>query len=82
MKEVLYFTAPWCGPCKALGPIMQELTSEIDIRKIDVDLNTTDAANFNVRNVPTLILTRNGQEVARRAGLASKEDILNWYNSN
>lgn len=82
MKEVLYFTAPWCGPCKMLGPVMAELSEKFDIRKIDVDLNTQDAANFGVRNVPTLVLTRNGKEVARKTGMDTKENILQWYNSN
>ena len=78
MKEFLYFSAPWCGPCRMLGPTMSQLQQEgISVRKINVDESPELATQHNVRNVPTLILVNNGQEVARQVGNQPKST----YNS-
>ena len=55
MKTILYFTASWCGPCKALAPRMEKLASQINYRKIDVDSNQDMSMKYGVRNVPLLI---------------------------
>ena len=80
MKKILYFTAAWCGPCKALGPIMDSLQGQINFNKIDVDTNTELSAQYGVRGVPLLILLENGEEVNRLVGIQSKENILKFYN--
>jgi len=80
MKKILYFTAAWCGPCKALGPIMDSLQGQINFDKIDVDTNTELSAQYGVRGVPLLILLENGEEVNRLVGVQSKENILKFYN--
>ena len=82
MNKVLYFTAPWCGPCKALGPIMDGLSSEIPFSKIDVDVDMENAAKYSVRSVPTLIkVDGNGNQLGERlVGLARPEEIKEWYN--
>ena len=80
MKKILYFTAAWCGPCKALGPVMDSLQGQINFDKIDVDSNTELSAQYGVRGVPSLILLENGEEVSRLVGVKSKETILNLYN--
>jgi thioredoxin 1 len=80
MRKILYFTAAWCGPCKALGPVMDSLQGQINFDKIDVDSNTELSAQYGVRGVPSLILLENGEEVSRLVGVQSKETILNLYN--
>jgi thioredoxin 1 len=80
MKEILYFSAPWCGPCKQLGPIMESLSGQINYRKINVDNDTELSTKYGVRNIPTLVLLENGEAVNRTTGLQSKQQILNFYN--
>ena len=80
MRKILYFTAAWCGPCKALSPIMDSLQGQINFDKIDVDTNTDLSAQYGVRGVPSLVLVENGNEVGRLVGAQTKETILNFYN--
>ena len=82
MKKLIYFTAPWCGPCRQLGPIMQELNSQIVVQKVDVDNNPDLAQQYGIRNVPTVILTSEGVEVTRKVGLNPKQIYLDMYNQN
>ena len=83
MKKFLYFSAPWCGPCRQLGPIMEQLQSEgINIQKINVDDNQELCQQFGVRNVPTVILTSNNSEVIRKIGSHPKQTYLDMYNQN
>tara|TARA_A200000159_G_scaffold160157_1_gene179853 strand:+ start:4314 stop:4550 length:237 start_codon:yes stop_codon:yes gene_type:complete len=69
MKEYLYFSAPWCGPCRTLGPVMQNVGQTIPVRKINVDEQSDIAQKYGIRNVPTVILLDNGQEVKRHIGV-------------
>jgi|TARA_R110002060_G_scaffold35409_1_gene46286 thioredoxin 1 len=81
MKTILYFTASWCGPCKALAPRMEKLASQINYRKIDVDSNQDMSMKYGVRNVPSLILVdESGTELNRMVGVQPDESILNFYN--
>jgi len=80
MKKILYFTASWCAPCKALSPIMDSLQGQINFDKIDVDTNTDLSTQYGVRGVPSLVLVENGNEVGRLVGAQTKETILNFYN--
>ena len=80
MKQILYFSAPWCGPCKMLGPIMESLSGQINYRKINVDNDTELSTKYGVRNIPTLVLLENGEAVNRTTGLQSKQQILDFYN--
>jgi thioredoxin-like negative regulator of GroEL len=80
-KELFYYTAQWCQPCQTLGPIMEEIARQIPVRKQNVDY--TDPALLeaaNVRNVPTVILVENGQEIKRFAGVKSNSQIITWLN--
>ena len=80
MKQILYFSAPWCSPCKMLGPIMESLSGQINYRKINVDNDTELSTKYSVRNIPTLVLLENGEAVNRTTGLQSKQQILDFYN--
>ena len=80
MRKILYFTAAWCSPCKALSPVMDSLQGQINFDKIDVDTNTDLSAQYGVRGVPSLVLVENGNEVGRLVGAQTKETILNFYN--
>lgn len=74
------FFAPWCGPCKMMAPIIEELAKEIKgkakIGKLDVDKNQETAQKYNVMSVPTLIFFKDGQEVERMMGVQSKETLI------
>jgi thioredoxin 1 len=81
MKQVLYFSAEWCGPCKMIKPIMQSLQSQMSITFIDVDASAETAKTWNVRNIPTVLVIQNGQQLGRLAGNAiTKEAVINLYN--
>ena len=80
-KELFYYTANWCQPCQTLGPIMEEISRQIPVRKQNVDY--TDPLlleSANVKNVPTVILVENGQEIKRFTGVKSNAQIINWLN--
>jgi len=80
MKKLIYFSAPWCGPCKQLGPIMEEVAQQATVQKVNVDDNPELAQRYGIRNVPTVILTSNDIEVIRKVGLNSKQAYLDMYN--
>lgn len=77
MKQYLYFSAPWCGPCRMLGPIMERVNNSIPVQKVNVDENSEMAQQYNVRNIPTVVLLENGQEVKRIVGARSEAEYLN-----
>jgi len=78
MKTAKYFTATWCGPCKAFKPIILELISEgYNITIIDVDENQELASKHGVRSVPTTVIEENGVEVDRFVGALPKETVKN-----
>ena len=81
MKTILYFTASWCGPCKALAPRMEKLSNQINYRKIDIDSNQDLSMKYGIRSVPSLVLVdENGTELNRIVGVQPDETILNFYN--
>ena len=72
------FWAAWCGPCRMVVPIIDELSEEYDgkaiIGKIDIDSNQQYAAQFGVRNIPTVLVFKDGELVDRKVGVSSKND--------
>ncbi len=80
------FWAAWCGPCRIISPLVEELAKEyegkVDFVKVDVDQNRELASKYNIRSIPTLAIFRNGQVVAQAAGAASKESIRTYIDKN
>ncbi len=73
------FWAPWCGPCKSMNPVVEELSGEyegrVQIVKMNVDENSETPAKFNVMSIPTFIIFSKGEAVSTFVGARSKEDI-------
>ena len=73
------FWAEWCGPCRRIGPIVEELAGELDgratVAKLNVDENPSVPGRFMIRGIPTLLVFKNGQLADTLVGLAPKEDI-------
>jgi thioredoxin 1 len=83
MIKVIKFSATWCGPCKVLAPIFDQVKSEISgvsFVDIDVDRNKDIASKYLVSSVPTVIIEKNGELVNRFSGIKSKSDIINLIN--
>lgn len=80
------FYATWCGPCKMMGPILEDVAGQIEgkakIIKVDVDKNQQAAAAYQVRGVPTLILFKNGQQIWRQSGVVQANDLVSLINQN
>ncbi len=77
MKTMKYFSAVWCGPCKAFKPVMNEIAGEgYSIEFIDVDQEQNKATKYGVRSVPTVVIEENGLEVDRFVGSIPKQMIL------
>ena len=76
---VVDFWAPWCGPCKSIAPILEELASEfgesVKITKVNVDSNSEIATKYEIRAIPTILVFRNGEIVETIVGLTSKDDL-------
>lgn len=78
------FWAPWCGPCKMLGPIIDEIAESVEnvkICKVNTDEADKIAIKYRVMSIPTLILFKDGQAIATSVGLKSKSEILQFLNS-
>lgn len=83
---IVDFWAEWCGPCKMIGPILEELSTEygdrIQIAKMNVDENQGIPAQFNIRGIPTLILFKNGTVAAQKVGALAKSQLTAFIDSN
>lgn len=80
------FWAPWCGPCKMIAPVLEELSGvyegKLKICKVDVDVNKNSPAKFNVRGIPTLILFKQGNAKSTKVGALSRAQLTAFIDSN
>ena len=80
------YWAEWCGPCKMIAPVLEEIAStyagKIKIAKMDVDANQEVPAKYGIRGIPTLILFKNGEEIAKKVGAMSKSQLTAFLDSH
>ena len=81
MKQLWYFSAPWCQPCQTFGPIIdQAIANGVNVKKVNVDYEPEASTVYGIKSVPTVILVENGQEKARFVGARSLNDVIKFYN--
>ena len=78
---IVDFWAVWCGPCRMVGPVVQEIASDYDgkavVGKMDVDHNPETARKFGIRNIPTIMFFKNGEVVDKQVGAVPKQVLVN-----
>ncbi len=80
---VVQYFATWCGPCKMLKPVLEQISTELnDVKffRVDIDLFRNQAIEAGIRSVPTVVLYKDGEEVDRQSGYQPKERIQSWMN--
>jgi thioredoxin 1 len=83
---VVDFWAEWCGPCKMIAPSLEEIASEmkgkVKVAKLNVDENPKVSAEFGIRSIPTLMVFKDGKQVAMKTGAGPKSELQRWINSS
>lgn len=81
---IVDFWAPWCGPCKMIAPVLEDVAAEyagkVKVVKLNVDENQETAPKYNVRGIPTLLVVKGGEVVATKVGAVSKSQLVEFVN--
>ena len=80
MADILYFTAAWCGPCKAFKPVVSEVVSETGkfVQVLDIDQNDIAVQKYSITSVPTMVVVENGNVLRRHSGVMSKQQLKSF----
>ena len=82
---IVDFWAEWCGPCRMIGPSLEDIAKEMDgklkVVKVNIDENPQAPSRYNVRSIPTLLLFKNGQVAATKIGAEPKQKLVSWINT-
>lgn len=85
MLKLLDFYADWCGPCKIMAPIFDEIESEyegkVEFKKVDVEAESETASKYGIMSIPTFVILRDDKEIDRKTGAMPKEMIKSWLDS-
>lgn len=83
LMKFLYFSAPWCGPCRTLGPVMEKVGQKYSVEKINVDENQELSAEFGIRSIPTVILVdESNKELERLVGVKPEGDYYDIFENH
>jgi len=86
MIKFLDFYADWCGPCKAMAPVIEELSKEyegkIEFQKVDVEAESEMAGKFGIMNIPTFVILKDDKEIDRKSAAMPKEVLKSWIDSH
>ena len=79
MKQIIFFSASWCNPCKSFKPVMERLSQELPIRFVDVDAEPQLVAEYGIRNVPSVVVTQDGREISKRSGVLTESQVRELF---
>ncbi len=86
MIELIDFHAEWCGPCKVMEPVFNEIEKDyigrVTFKRVDVDIDTAMSEKFGVMSIPTFIILKDGKETSRKIGAMPKDILVSWINSS
>jgi thioredoxin len=81
MKKILYFNASWCGPCRNLKPVIESLSSQLNIQSVDIDQNQQLAQEYSIRSIPALVFEKDGRIIDKKMGVLTESQIKETWNN-
>lgn len=86
MIKLLDFYADWCGPCKVMAPVFEEIegnyAGKVEFQKVDVESESDMASDFGIMSIPTFVIVKDDKEIDRKVGAMPKEMLKDWLNSH
>jgi len=81
MKKILYFNASWCGPCRNLKPIVESLSTQLNIQSVNIDENQQLAQEYGIRSIPALVFEKDGRIIDKKLGVLTESQIKETWNN-